>query len=110
VAQQLRPGSIPSEIYRTTMDSLDPGFLKNFMGYGSRQARFLGHGIGLLIDEFPVIAKGFDEPLEEGMVFALEPKKGIENVGMVGIENTFIVTPAGGVCITGDHPGLMPVY
>ncbi|MDY0260978.1 Xaa-Pro peptidase family protein [Syntrophotalea acetylenica] len=110
VAQQLRPGAIPSEIYRTTMDSLDPGFLENFMGYGSRQARFLGHGIGLLIDEFPVIAKGFDEPLEEGMVLALEPKKGIAHVGMVGIENTFEVTPSGGVCITGNHPGLMPVY
>jgi Xaa-Pro aminopeptidase len=92
------------------MDGLDPAFLKNFMGFGSRKARFLGHGIGLLIDEYPVIAKGFDEPLQEGMVIALEPKKGIENVGMVGIENTFLVTPAGGQCITGDHPGLMPVY
>jgi len=35
----------------------------------------------------PVIAEGFNEPLKEGMVLALEPKKGIENVGMVGIEN-----------------------
>jgi Xaa-Pro aminopeptidase len=110
VAEQLRPGAIPSQIYQTIMERLDPGFLENFMGFGDRQARFLGHGIGLLIDEFPVIAKGFDEPLTEGMVFALEPKKGIENVGMVGIENTFVVTPAGGQCLTGDHPGLMPVY
>lgn len=110
VAARLRPGEIPSEIYQTIMETLSPEFLENFMGFGTRQSRFLGHGIGLLIDEFPVIAKGFDEPLEEGMVFALEPKKGIENVGMVGIENTFVVTPAGGVCITGDHPGLMPVY
>lgn len=110
VAERLRPGNIPSEIYQTIMGDLSSEFVENFMGFGTRQARFLGHGIGLLIDEFPVIAKGFDEPLEEGMVFALEPKKGIENVGMVGIENTFMVTPAGGVCITGDHPGLMPVY
>ena len=44
------------------------------------------------------------------MVFALEPKKGIGNVGMVGIENTFLVTPDGGRSITGEHPGLMPVY
>jgi len=35
------------------------------------------------------------------MVFAIEPKRGIENLGMVGIENTFVVTKNGGVSITG---------
>ncbi|MCD4688723.1 MAG: M24 family metallopeptidase, partial [Desulfuromonadaceae bacterium] len=64
----------------------------------------------LQIDEAPVIAKGFDEPLQEGMVLALEPKKGIEGIGMVGIENTFIVTAEGGRSITGTHPGLMKIY
>ena len=75
-----------------------------FMGFRKRKAKFLGHGVGLLIDETPVIAEGFDDPLQEGMVFALEPKKGIEDIGMVGIENTFIVTSEGGECITGDNP------
>jgi len=56
-----------------------------------------------------LIAKGFDEPIVENMVFAIEPKKGIKDIGMVGIENTFIVTPNGGECITGDHPGLILV-
>jgi Xaa-Pro aminopeptidase len=110
VASMLKPGAIPSEIYTTIMDKLDSEFLQNFMGFGSRKVKFLGHGVGLLIDELPVIAEGFDEPLQEGMVFALEPKKGIENIGMVGIENTFIVTAEGGECITGDNPGLIPVY
>ena len=73
------------------------------MGFGSRKVKFIGHGIGLNIDEYPVIAEGFFEPLEEGMVIALEPKKGIEGIGMVGVENTFIVTPEGGKCITGDN-------
>ena len=41
------------------------------------------------------------------MVFAVEPKKGIKDIGMVGIENTFIVTPQGGECITGNNPGLI---
>lgn len=109
-ASMLKPGIAPSEIYNTIMNGLDKEFLQNFMGFGSRKVKFLGHGVGLLIDETPVIAEGFDEPLQEGMVFALEPKKGIENIGMVGIENTFIVTPEGGECITGDNPGLIPVY
>jgi Xaa-Pro dipeptidase len=109
-ASMLKPGSIPSEIYNIIMSSLDSKFLQNFMGFGNRKVKFLGHAVGLLIDELPVIAEGFDEPLHEGMVFALEPKKGIENIGMVGIENTFIVTDQGGECITGDNPGLILVY
>ena len=110
IAKMLKPGAIPSEIYNKIMDNLDTEFLENFMGYGDRRVNFLGHGIGLLIDEIPVIASGFNEPLIEGMVFAIEPKKGIKNIGMVGIENTFIVTPKGGECITGKNPGLIPLY
>ena len=77
------------------------------MGFGDRRANFLGHGVGLQIDDLPVIAEGFDEPLAENMVLALEPKKGIAGIGMVGIEDTFIVTPEGGRSITGSHSGLI---
>lgn len=110
IASMLRPGAVPSEIYNEIINSLDEDFLENFMGYGNRKVKFLGHGIGLLIDEWPVIAQGFDQPLEKGMVLAVEPKNGIKNVGMVGIENTFIVSGGGGDCITGTNPGLIPVF
>jgi Xaa-Pro dipeptidase len=109
LAGMLKPGAVPSEIYDAIINDLSPDFLDNFMGFGNRKVKFLGHGIGLTIDEIPVIAQGFDEPLQEGMVMALEPKKGIKGIGMVGIENTFFITPHGGRCITGDHPGLMLV-
>jgi Xaa-Pro aminopeptidase len=109
LAEKLKPGAIPSVIYEETLAALPSDFLQNFMGYGQRQVKFLGHGIGLVIDETPVIARGFDKPLEENMVLALEPKKGIKDFGMVGIENTFIVTPQGGECITGISQGLIPV-
>ncbi|AXV40108.1 Xaa-Pro peptidase family protein [Methanobacterium sp. BAmetb5] len=110
ITKMLKPGAIPSQIYHRIMDNLDEDFLENFMGFGPRKVKFLGHAIGLLIDELPVIAERFDQPLQEGMVFAVEPKNGIAGVGMVGIENTFIVTPRGGECITGDNPGLVPVF
>ena len=110
MASMLTPGAIPQEIYRTIMTGLEPSFLTNFMGFGDRRVKFLGHGIGLWIDETPVIAEGFNEPLEEGMVFALEPKKGIPDVGLVGIENTFVVTPKGGRPLTGKSRGLVEVY
>jgi Xaa-Pro dipeptidase len=110
MASMLKPGAIPSEIYRTILAGIEPSFRTNFMGFGDRKVKFLGHGIGLWIDEMPVIAEGFDEPLEEGMVFALEPKKGIPDIGLVGIENTFVVTPQGGRSITGQSRGLIEVY
>jgi len=110
MAAMLKPGAVPSEIYRAVMAGLEPAFLENFMGFGDRRVKFLGHGIGLWIDEWPVIAEGFDEPLEEGMVFALEPKKGIPDVGLVGTENTFVVTPQGGRSITGTSRGLVEVF
>lgn len=109
IAEMLKPGNIPSEIYDSIISGLSPEFLENFMGFGNRQVKFLGHGIGLTIDEIPVLTKGFNEPLQENMCFAVEPKKGIKNIGMVGIENTFVVTPQGGRCLTGTHPGLMLV-
>lgn len=109
MASMLKPGETPSNIYNKIMKDISEDSLPNFMGYGNRRVKFLGHGIGLQVDELPVLAKGFDEPLQEGMVFALEPKAGVEGIGMVGIENTFIVTADGGKCITGSHPGLMQV-
>jgi len=109
VAGMLKPGNIPETIYESIMNGLSDEFRKNFMGYGNRQVKFLGHGIGLTVDELPVLARKFTDPMEENMVFAVEPKKAVEGVGTVGIENTFVVTPDGGRCITGHSPGLILV-
>jgi len=106
LAALLKPGAVPAEIYTAVLADLDPAFLQNFMGFGDRRADFLGHGVGLQIDELPVLAEGFDEPLAAGMVLALEPKKGIPGVGMVGLEDTFVVTPPAARSLTGTHPGL----
>lgn len=105
LASQLKPGAIPSQLHASVFERLEPDFLQNFMGFGNRRVNFLGHGVGLQIDEPPVLAKGFDEPLREGMVLALEPKKGMPGVGMVGTENTYVVTPGGGISITGSEAG-----
>ena len=110
IAELLRPGYRPSEIYETIINGLSSEFLQDFMGFGNRQSKFLGHAIGLTVDELPVLAKGFDEPLEENMVFAVEPKKGVAGIGLMGIENTFVVKPNGGECITGNHEGLIEVF
>ena len=56
---------------------------------------FVAHGFGLEIDEPPFLARGYEVPLEEGMVFALEPKFVYEGEGAVGIENSYAVTADG---------------
>lgn len=100
-AAALRPGSIPSEIYEAAMRRIDSDQERHFMGHDGRQVKFLGHGVGLHLDELPVLAKGFDQPLEAGIAIALEPKIGITGIGMVGVEDTYVVTPDGGRCLTG---------
>jgi Xaa-Pro aminopeptidase len=109
-AARLKPGEIPSRLYSDICAGLSEKEQDCFMGVDNRhRVKFLGHGVGLAIDEFPVIARGFDDPLEENMVIALEPKKGVPGVGMVGVEETFIVTPEGGRCITGGGRGILRV-
>lgn len=103
VAERLRPGVKPSELYALALSMAEKDdLLEGFMGLGENKVRFLGHGIGLTIDAWPVLAKGFDTPLHTGMTLALEPKFGIPGLGMVGVENTFEVTETGGRCLTGD--------
>jgi Xaa-Pro aminopeptidase len=98
----LVPGAIPSEIYKKITENIDPEFDENFMGYLSNKVKFLAHGIGLVVDEYPVVAKGFDEPVEENMVFAIEPKKFVKDIGLLGVENTFVVKKNGAESITGN--------
>ncbi len=98
----LKAGAIPSEIWNAAKGQAEKlGVSEGFMGLGKNKVPFLGHGIGLVIDEYPVLANRFEEPLELGMTIAIEPKVGIPNVGMVGVENTFVVGEHGGKSITG---------
>jgi Xaa-Pro aminopeptidase len=92
----LVPGTICEDIYEQALKIAAEAELEaHFMGYGTDQVKFLGHGIGLEIDEFPVLAKGFKYPLQQGMVIAIEPKFTFPGVGVVGIEDTYLITESG---------------
>ncbi|MBP1757699.1 MAG: peptidase, partial [Firmicutes bacterium] len=108
-AGQLLVGAIPADIYRTVMADLPAALGENFMGFGQERVQFLGHGVGLHIDEPPVIARGFNVPLQANMVLAIEPKCGIAGRGMVGAEETFVVMPSGPVCLTGGAREIITV-
>ena len=103
-AKMLVPGQCPENLYLfATQLAKKYGFEDGFMGLSGNKVPFIGHGLGLYLNEWPPIAKKFIQPFEENMVIALEPKVGIDGVGMVGVENTFLVTPSGGVSLTGDN-------
>ena len=92
---ETKPGTACSDIYNQTLETAGKsGFSANFMGY-SQQAKFTGHGVGLEINEPPVLMGRSDDLLQPGMVFAFEPKFVLPDIGAVGIENTYLVTDTG---------------
>jgi Xaa-Pro aminopeptidase len=96
ITSRLRPDAIPSTIYEDVMSIAGTRpWRDRFMGWGENQVSFLGHGIGIDLDEFPVIAPRFEMPLEPGHVIAIEPKVFLGGAGGVGVENTYVITETG---------------
>ena len=109
-ARELRPGAIPAKIYRMCLELADKaGYSEGFMGLGDNKVRFVGHGIGLTISEWPILADSFTDPLEEGMIIAFEPKIGLPGIGMVGVEDTWEITDTGARCLTGGDSSILCV-
>ncbi len=101
--ENLLPGKTPTELYDHCLQQADKyGWSHGFMGIGDNKVPFVGHGIGLNVDEWPPVAKKINEPLQENMVIALEPKIGLKGIGMVGLENTLLITDQGGQSLTGN--------
>ena len=110
IIKQLKPGAIPSEIYTKAIElASQMGYAESFMASGQNQVKFVGHGIGLEVDEFPVLAKGFNNPIEVGNTLAVEPKIIPKNIGGVGVENTYYVDKNGARNITNSPMDLMIV-
>ncbi len=92
---QGRAGTKAEDLYDTAMRiAADAGLAEGFMGY-PQPVPFVGHGIGLELDELPVIGRKSPHVLKEGMVIALEPKFILPGEGLAGIENSFVVTGKG---------------
>ena len=79
----------------------------HIMGMPPEQARFLGHSIGLHLDETPVVARGFPRPLPIGGTMAIEPKV-IYPEGAIGLEDSWVRTDDGMECLTAGN--LIPLH
>jgi len=96
VEAAIRPGVTPEALYHLSLERAEAlGFADAFMGAGAYRARYVGHGVGLELDEWPVLADGFTDPLEPGCVFAVEPKLLFPGLGVAGIEDQYAVTTTG---------------
>jgi Xaa-Pro aminopeptidase len=96
VEAAIRPGVTPEALYRLSLERAEAlGYADAFMGAGAYRARYVGHGVGLELDEWPVLADGFTDPLEPGCVFAVEPKMLFPGLGVAGIEDQYAVTATG---------------
>ena len=101
IVAELKPGAICSELFAlATKMAEEAGLGDCFMGPPGEQAKFVGHGVGLELDELPVLAQGFDMPLQAGQTIAVEPKFVFPDLGPIGIENTYVVTDQGGEKLT----------
>ncbi|GIP35444.1 Xaa-Pro peptidase family protein [Paenibacillus sp. J2TS4] len=105
---KLVPGTACEQLYIQSLEIAgEAGLGDHFMGYGKDQVKFLGHGIGLEIDELPILARGFSLPLEPGMVIAIEPKFTFPGRGVVGIENSYLITEDGFEKLSISREGLI---
>jgi Xaa-Pro aminopeptidase len=93
--KEIKPGIKCGEVYEKAQFIVKNEKLEEFFMAHGGKVKFIGHGVGLQIDEVPVLALGQKTPLKENMVIALEPKFHVPNLGVIGIEETFLVTKRG---------------
>lgn len=103
-----RPGTDCTDIFLRALETArKAGLEENFMGHGEGQVAFIGHGLGLEINELPILTARHRRVLEEGMVFAFEPKFVLPGYGAVGIEIDLIVGAHGLERVTTSSPDIV---
>ena len=103
------PGVKAATLYEEAVAmASEAGLADFFMGH-RQHAGFIGHGVGIEINEAPVIAPRSKDIIQEGNVIALEPKFVIPGTGAVGIENTYVVRPNGMQCLTLSPQEILPL-
>jgi len=86
--EAVRPGAVPSDLFRMTMRMLDEA------GYTSLTPQ-AGHSIGRTAHEPPFLVEHNDLPLEPGMLVVVEPTIRVQGAGSFNIEDTTLVTEDG---------------
>lgn len=103
------PGTEAKSLYNRAVEiATEEGLERYFMGH-RQHAKFVGHGLGIEINELPVIAPRSRDIITPGQIIALEPKFVIPGTGAVGVENTYLVTETGWECLTNAPEEILPL-
>jgi len=93
--EEMKEGAVCEDLWELSLKmATDAGLADCYMGT-TQQAKFVGHGVGIVINELPVIATRSRDLLKANMTVAIEPKFVIEGVGAVGVEDTFLIEKNG---------------
>ncbi|MBW2590694.1 MAG: aminopeptidase P family protein [Deltaproteobacteria bacterium] len=96
LVKEIKPGVCCADIYNLAVEEASSkGYGDFFMGHGEGHVKFVGHGIGLEIDEYPIITPRSKDKMQVGMVVAIEPKFVFPGKGVVGLEDDYLITPSG---------------
>jgi len=95
VAEALRLGNSGREVFGIAEEKGEElGYQDHLGGPVGAKCGFVGHGVGLEIDEYPVLGP-VDHDILPNMAVAVEPKMIYPGLGVVGIEDTFLTTEKG---------------
>ncbi|MCX7769456.1 MAG: Xaa-Pro peptidase family protein [Proteobacteria bacterium] len=99
--QDTRQGITCDDLFEKTYNIVKENKLEDiFMGIGDRKTNYIGHGIGLELDELPVITKGVSDKLDINVAFAYEPKFFLKPFGLIGFENSYVMKEEGPLLLT----------
>ncbi len=100
--ERIKPGVPCREIYQMALQkSKDLKIADAFLNFGKgRKGRMIGHGIGLELNEPPVLSAYNEAPILDRSVIALDMHLMDENVGVVKLEDMILVTNNGNQILT----------
>ncbi len=94
--QSIKSGVLAEDVYWLAYEkAVEMNVIQYFQGHGEMQGDYIGHGLGLEIDEPPILQIDNRTRLSSGMVFAIEPKLIIPGWGAVVLEDDVAVTDTG---------------
>lgn len=112
VIEELKPGMRSDHLYELAVGfaeerDLEPFFMR--IGRDRKKIPFIGHGVGLELNEAPMLSPRSNDILEEGMIFALEMEMTNGPSEVVKLEDTVLMTEAGPELLTITPRGLHEV-
>jgi Xaa-Pro aminopeptidase len=92
IFEEMQPGKNARDLFELSERmGADLGYKEFLGGPNGNKCGFVGHGLGMELDEYPVLGP-LDHTIQSNMTIAVEPKIIYPDKGVLGIEDTFLTT------------------